>query len=82
MLTGLPYKLLPATFPGATAIGVKISEAHAFLLTHFCPASYASTAEYQKELKRRGILRADFDIALHRTMIVCCKNFLWPADGL
>jgi hypothetical protein len=63
MLTRRPSKLLPATFPRTTATGLKISETHAFLLIDFCPASYASTAKYQKELKHRGILRADFEIA-------------------
>ncbi|AXQ47700.1 hypothetical protein DZC31_10170 [Stenotrophomonas rhizophila] len=47
MLTGHTYKHLLATFPNAIAFGVTISEAHAFLLTNFGPASYASTAEYQ-----------------------------------
>ncbi len=47
MLSGHTYKKLLATFPGAIATGVTISEAHAFLLTNFGPASYASTAEYQ-----------------------------------
>lgn len=47
MLSSFPYKHLLATFPGAIATGVTISEAHAFLLTNFGPASYASTGDYQ-----------------------------------
>lgn len=46
MLSGYSYTHLLATFPGAIATGVTISEAHAFLLTHFGPASYAATADY------------------------------------
>lgn len=46
MLSGYPYKHLLATFPHAIAGGVTISEAHAFLLTNYGPASYAATAEY------------------------------------
>lgn len=47
MLTGHTYKHTLATFPQAISQGVTISEAHAFLLTQYGPASYASTAEYQ-----------------------------------
>lgn len=47
MLTGHTYKKLLATFPQAISQGVTISEAHAFLLTQYGPASYAGTAEYQ-----------------------------------
>ncbi|MFG0756172.1 hypothetical protein ACF8O8_25720 [Pseudomonas sp. TYF_14] len=56
MLTGHTYKHLLATFPGAIATGVTISEAHAFMLTNFGPACYASTANYQDLLfgKRAG----------------------------
>lgn len=56
MLTGHTYKNLLATFPGATATGVTLSEAHAFLLTHFGQASYATTADYQDLIfgKREG----------------------------
>ena len=39
MLSDYPYKHLLATFPGAIATGVTISEAHAFLLTNYGPAS-------------------------------------------
>lgn len=46
MLSGYSYKHLLATFPNAIALGVTISEAHAFLLTNFGPASYAATADY------------------------------------
>lgn len=56
MLTGHTYKHLLATFPGAIATGVTISEAHAFLLTNYGPASYASTGDYQNFVfgKRAG----------------------------
>ncbi|HCF2992508.1 TPA: hypothetical protein ACPWGP_003388 [Pseudomonas aeruginosa] len=47
MLTGFTYKNLLATFPQAISQGVTISEAHAFLLMNFGPASYASTDSYQ-----------------------------------
>lgn len=47
MLSGYSYTHLLATFPGAIATGVTISEAHAFLLTQYGPASYASTGDYQ-----------------------------------
>lgn len=46
MLSSYLYKHLLVTFPQAISQGVTISEAHAFLLTNYGPASYACTADY------------------------------------